>query len=226
MPPEPDPTLPPAPTEPDLAVRSAVPGPDLAVRPAALESDPAARPTGGLLQLLGTFVRLGAMTFGGSVQSWVHREVVERRGWIDNKAFLSGLTVAQVLPGANPVNIALYVGLKLRGGIGAVAAVVGMVVPAFCVILCLGYFYRGYGHLAVVHFVLAGLAASGVGATLTMGIKVARRLPRNLITALIALTVFFVVGVLRWPMIPVVAVAIPTSIAVAFLANRRAVDVR
>lgn len=196
---------------------------DPAVRPAVTESDPPARPGVGLLQLLGTFVRLGAMTFGGSVQSWVHREVVERLGWIDNKAFLSGLTVAQVLPGANPVNIALYVGLKLRGGVGAAVAVVGMIVPAFCVILCLGYFYRGYGHLAVVHFVLAGLAASGVGATLTMGIKVARRLPRNLITALIAVTVFFVVGVLRWPMIPVVAVAIPASIAVAFLANRRAV---
>jgi chromate transporter len=197
-----------------------------AVRPAPPESDPRVLPAVGLLQLLGTFVRLGAMTFGGSVQSWVHREVVERLGWIDNKAFLSGLTVAQVLPGANPVNIALYVGLKLRGGVGAAVAVVGMVVPAFCVILCLGYVYRGYGHLAVVHFVLAGLAASGVGATLTMGIKVARRLPRNLMTALIAVTVFFVVGVLRWPMIPVVAVAIPTSIAVAFFANRRAVHVR
>jgi chromate transporter len=203
------------PPESDRAVRASSPDPDAAVRP-----------TVGLLPLLGTFVRLGAMTFGGSVQSWVHREVVERLGWIDNKAFLSGLTVAQVLPGANPVNIALYVGLKLRGGIGAAVAVVGMVVPAFCVILCLGYFYRSYGHLAVVHFVLAGLAASGVGATLTMGIKVARRLPRNLMTALIALSVFFVVGVLRWPMIPVVAVAIPASIAVAFFANRRAADVR
>ena len=198
---------------------------DPAVRPALPESDAPVRPAVGLLQLLGTFVRLGAMTFGGSVQSWVHREVVERLGWIDNKAFLSGLTVAQVLPGANPVNIALYVGLKLRGGVGAVVAVVGMVVPAFCVILCLGYFYRGYGHLAAVHFVLAGLAASGVGATLTMGIKVARRLPRNLMTGLIAVSVFFLVGVLRWPMIPVVAVAIPTSIAVAFLANMRAVHV-
>src|ERR1700692_2767317 len=197
-----------------------------AVRPAPPESDPRVVPACGLLQLLGTFVRLGAMTFGGSVQSWVHREVVERRGWIDNKAFLSGLTVAQVLPGANPVNLALFVGLKLRGGVGAAVAVVGMVVPAFCVILCLGYFYRGYGHLAVVHFVLAGLAASGVGATLTMGIKVARRLPRNLMTALIAVAVFVVVGVLRWPMIPVVAVAIPTSIAVAFFANMRAVHVR
>jgi chromate transporter len=197
-----------------------------ALRPAPPESDARVLPAVGLLQLLGTFVRLGAMTFGGSVQSWVHREVVERLGWIDNKAFLSGLTVAQVLPGANPVNIALYVGLKLRGGVGAAVAVVGMVVPAFCVILCLGYFYRGYGHLAVVHFVLAGLAASGVGATLTMGIKVARRLPRNLLTALIAVTVFFVVGVLRWPMIPVVAVAIPASIAAAFFANRRSVHVR
>jgi chromate transporter len=190
------------------------------------ESDAPVRPAVGLLQLLGTFVRLGALTFGGSVQSWVHREVVERLGWIDNKAFLSGLTVAQVLPGANPVNIALYVGLKLRGGVGAAVAVVGMVVPAFCVILCLGYFYRGYGHVAVVHFVLAGLAASGVGATLTMGIKVARRLPRNLVTGLIAATVFLVVGVLRWPMIPVVAVAIPASIALAFLANMRAAHVR
>jgi chromate transporter len=214
MPPESDPAVPPAPAESDSTVQ-----------PASTESGLPARPAVGLLQLLGTFVRLGAMTFGGSVQSWVHREVVERLGWIDNKAFLSGLTVAQVLPGANPVNIALYVGLKLRGGIGAAVAVVGMVVPAFCVILCLGYFYRSYGHLAVVHFVLAGLAASGVGATLTMGIKVARRLPRNLLTALIALSVFFVVGVLRWPMIPVVAVAIPTSIAVAFFANRRAVHV-
>jgi chromate transporter len=212
MPPESDPAVAPAPAESDSAVQ-----------PASTESGLPARPAVGLLPLLGTFVRLGAMTFGGSVQSWVHREVVERLGWIDNKAFLSGLTVAQVLPGANPVNIALYVGLKLRGGIGAAVAVVGMVVPAFCVILCLGYFYRSYGHLAVVHFVLAGLAASGVGATLTMGIKVARRLPRNLMTALIALSVFFVVGVLRWPMIPVVAVAIPASIAVAFLANKRVV---
>jgi len=178
-------------------------------------------PSVGLLPLLVTFVRLGTMTFGGSVQSWVHREVVERLGWIDNKAFLSGLTVAQVLPGANPVNLALYVGMQLRGAAGAAVAVFGMIVPAFCVTLILGYCYRSYGHLAVVHFVLAGLAAAGVGATLTMGIKVARRLPRNLVTPLIALAVFVAVGLLRWPMVPVVLVSVPCSIAVAFVQEKR-----
>lgn len=187
----------------------------------AASEDALVPPSVGLLPLLLTFVRLGTMTFGGSVQSWVHREVVERLGWIDNKAFLSGLTVAQVLPGANPVNIALYVGMQLRGAAGAAVAVFGMIVPAFCVTLILGYCYRSYGHLAVVHFVLAGLAAAGVGATLTMGIKVARRLPRNLVTPLIALAVFVAVGLLRWPMVPVVLVAVPCSIAVAFVREKR-----
>lgn len=182
----------------------------------------ARRPAVGLFDLLRTFLRLGAMTFGGSVQAWVHREVVQRRGWLDDKAFLSGLTVAQVLPGANPVNIALYVGLQLRGAAGAAAAVLGMVVPAFCVILCLGYLYGRYGHGQEVHFVLGGLAAAGVGATLAMGVKVARALPRDVMAPLTALVVFAIVGVLRWPMIPVVLAVTPVSVAWAFVLERKA----
>jgi chromate transporter len=184
------------------------------------EGGPAVPARVGLNRLLATFVRLGTLTFGGGVQSWIHREVVQRLGWIDDKSFLSGMTVAQILPGANPVNMALYVGLQLRGGIGAAVAVFGMLIPAFCTTLLLGALYRSYGHLEVVHFVLAGMAAAGVGATLTMGIKIARRLPRNLVTALIAGAVFVLVGVLRWPMIPVVAVMVPLSIALAFVAER------
>ena len=182
---------------------------------------PAAAPQQvSLAALLLAFVRLGVMTFGGSVQAWVHREVVKRLGWLDDKTFLSGLTVAQVLPGANPVNIALYVGLRLRGGVGALVAVLGMVIPAFCVILVLGGLYSRYGHYGAVRFILLGLAAAGVGATLTMGIRVARRLPRDPLTAAIAVATFLAVGLLHWPMVPVVAVAVPASIALAYFGQR------
>lgn len=187
----------------------------------ASEGNPAIRPAVGLPRLLAVFVRLGTVTFGGGLQSWIHREIVDRLGWVDETTFLSGLTVARIVPGANGVNVALYVGLKLRGAIGAVVAVLGMIVPAFCVILCLGYLYRSYGHLPAVRFVLTGLAAAGVGATLTMGIKVGRRLPRDLATTLSALAVFALVGLLRWPMIPVVLALIPISIGVALLAERK-----
>ncbi len=174
----------------------------------------------GLPALLATFFRLGTLTFGGSVQSWVYREVVERLNWIDNHTFLSGLTVAQVLPGANPVNIAVYVGLHLRGAAGAAVAVLGMVIPAFCLILTLGYLYRAHGHLPPVQFVLAGMAAAGVGATVSMAVKVARRLPREWIPMLMAVAVFFSVGLLHWPIVPVVLVAVPLSIGSEFFRHR------
>ncbi len=179
-----------------------------------------------LMALLGAFVRLGMATFGGGVQAWVHRDIVVKRRWLDEKEFLSGLTVAQVLPGANPVNIALYVGMRLRGGVGGAIAVLGMVIPAFCVILVLGYLYRTYGHFEIVHFVLAGMAAAAVGATLQMGIKLAGRLSRNFMAPVVAGVCFVLVGILRWPMVPVVAIAAPISIAWAFILERKASNVR
>ena len=179
-----------------------------------------------LMALLGAFVRLGMATFGGGVQAWVHRDIVVKRRWLDEKEFLSGLTVAQVLPGANPVNIALYVGMRLRGGVGGAIAVLGMVIPAFCVILVLGYLYRTYGHFEIVHFVLAGMAAAAVGATLQMGIKLAGRLPRNVMAPVVGGVCFALVGILRWPMVPVVAIAAPISIAWAFILERKASNVR
>jgi chromate transporter len=187
----------------------------------ASEAAPAIHPVVGLPRLLAAFVRLGTVTFGGGLQSWIHREIVDRLGWIDDATFLSGMTVARVVPGANGVNVALYIGLKLRGAIGAAVAVLGMIVPAFCVILGLGYLYRSFGHVPAVHFVLTGLAAAGVGATLTMGIKVGRRLPRDLGNSLTAGAVFALVGVLRLPMIPVVLALIPISVGLALLTERR-----
>lgn len=187
----------------------------------ATEPGLAIRPSVGLPRLLAAFVRLGTVTFGGGLQSWIHREMVDRLGWVDEDTFLSGMTVARIVPGANGVNVALYIGFKLRGAMGAAAAVLGMIVPAFCMILCFGYLYRTFGHLAAVRFVLAGLAAAGVGATLTMGIKVGRRLRRDVATSLTAVAVFALVGVLRLPMIPVVLAIIPISVGLALLAERK-----
>jgi chromate transporter len=142
--------------------------------------------------------------------------VVERRKWVDDEAFLAGLAVSQVLPGANPVNLALYMGMKARGGPGAIVAVTAMIIPAFCIIMLMGFAYRQYSGLPVTHFILGGVAAVGIGATLAVGVKVASKLPRDVWTYVIGFAVFAAVGLLRWPMLPVVAVAVPLSIGVAF----------
>ncbi len=174
-----------------------------------------------LFELFVVFLKLGTLSIGGGSQAFMYRDLVDVKRWIDDKAFVTGLAIAQVLPGANPVNLALYFGQKLHGGLGATAAVFGMVVPAFCIILLAGYAYRLLAHYPATHFILLGAAAVGVAATLAMGIKIAQRLDRNWATILIGLVTFGAVGVLRLPMVPVVCVVVPASILIFYLMDRR-----
>src|SRR5436305_1818655 len=80
------------------------------------------KPAVPLLSLMAVFFRVGVTSFGGSTAAWLYREIVERRGWPDEPHFVTALTLAQVLPGANPVNLSIYVGSQLRGGLGGAAA--------------------------------------------------------------------------------------------------------
>lgn len=164
-----------------------------------------------LLALVDVFFRVGITSFGGSTAAWLYRETVERRGWLDEKGFVTALTLCQVLPGANPVNLAIYVGAQLRGGLGGIVAAVGLIFPPFCVILVLAVLYVQYGTSALAHAVLGGLAAVGIGMTLSVGARLARDV-RKPIPIVIAASLFVMVGILHWPMVPVVLVLAPVSI--------------
>ena len=61
----------------------------------------------GLLDLFFAFLKIGVTSFGGASRPMMHRESVEKHRWLHEKDFLAGFAIAQVLPGANPVNLAL-----------------------------------------------------------------------------------------------------------------------
>jgi chromate transporter len=103
------------------------------------------------------------------------------------------------------------VGAQLRGGLGGIVAAIGLIFPPFCVILVLGFFYVQYGTSPIAHAVLGGLAAVGIGMTLSIGAKLARSV-RKPIPIAIASALFVTIGILHWPMIPVVLVVAPVSI--------------
>ena len=167
------------------------------------------------LSVLGVFLRIGVLAFGGSTQAWMHRAIIEDHQWLSEREFLSGFTIAQVLRGEPGQPCALSRDETLRrprrdGGCS------GMVAPAFCIILVLGLLYRLFGDYPTTHAVLTGVACIGVGATLSVGLKVALRLDRDLLTLVITLSTFTAVGIFRISMVPVVAVAVPLSIAAAY----------
>src|SRR5258706_3729477 len=136
-----------------------------------MTSEPAAlKPDISLATLLGVFFRVGMASFGGSSAAWLYREIVKNRRWLDDEEFLSALTLSQVLPGANPVNMSIYVGSQLRGGAGGAVAALGLVGPPFGVILILGALYARIGGYPLVHGVLCGLIAVGRGMELHVGV--------------------------------------------------------
>ena len=102
------------------------------------------RPTPGpplLASLFTSFVSIGMMSFGGGLAAWTRREVVQKRGWLDDKQFLSGYALSQLVPGATNVNLAVFIGTQMRGTAGAIACFCGLTALPVTIVLLLGVLY-------------------------------------------------------------------------------------
>ena len=112
-----------------------------------------------LFKLFTTFFRIGLFTFGGgyAMIPLIEKDIVERNRWIERKDFVDLLAVAQSAPGIFAVNIAVFVGYRLRGTRGSVAAAMGCVVPSVVIILLIALFFRQFRHIPVVNNIFMGL---------------------------------------------------------------------
>ena len=133
---------------------------------------PAAAPS--LHRLFAVFLRLGATAFGGPAMIAYIRDVtVEREQWLSQAAFQEGLALCQTIPGATAMQVAAYVGLRVRGMRGALASYLGFALPAFLLMLMLSALYRPAHSLPAVTAAFSGLQAIIVAlianATITFG---------------------------------------------------------
>jgi len=174
-----------------------------------------------LREIFFAFLRLGCTSFGGGTGSWVYREMVQRRRWIDERAFLGEMALGQSLPGANGIKMSVLVGRRLKGGAGAFAAPFALLLGPFVIILAVGAVYSRLGDHRSVHAVLDGVAAAVVGLSFATGINaIAKGAPEPSSIAIAGVTVLCV-GVFGWPMLPVLLGLAPVSIGIALARARR-----
>lgn len=183
-------------------------------------SSPAETPRPTHAELFGAFVRITLSGFGGALP-WARRMLVERKKWLTPDEFNDAYALCQLLPGPNVVNLAAIFGSRVRGATGAFAAWAGFLVLPFTVMVALAVFYQHYGHIEVVRGVLAGLAPAAAGLLLATAAKMAGPILRKRGAApLIMAAVTVAIGVLDWPLIYVLLVLTPLSIALSFLRTR------
>ncbi len=171
-------------------------------------------------ELFFTFNRLALQGFGG-VLAVAQRELVERRGWLTRDEFVEMLSLSQVLPGPNVVNLALMFGDRFFGLRGAAAAVGGMLLVPLFIVLALTAAYSEFSRFAVVSGALRGMGAVAAGLIIATAARLLRTLGTNrlglpLAIAFAALT-FVTVGLLRWPLIWVILALGTGAVAIAYV---------
>lgn len=162
------------------------------------------------------FFEIGIFSFGGGLVPWIYRDVVEMRKWMSKEDFLPGIALSQVMPGVSSTNCAIYVGQMLRGAPGALTALLAMLTAPFICALVAAWAYKWLLGLPGFQETMIGVAAAAIGMLLRTGIESARMTTKGVAPMIIIAVTFVAVGVLRLPIVPVVAIVGPISVALAW----------
>lgn len=134
-------------------------------------------PPVSLVTLFWIFFKIACTSFGGfmAMISVVENEVVTRRKLMAHTDMLDGISLASILPGPVAVNLVVYVGYRLRGGMGALISALGAVLPSFAFIVIMSVAYFEWGQVPAINKLFMGfipaVTAIIVSAAWNMGRK-------------------------------------------------------
>ncbi len=148
--------------------------------------------------LFWTFLKIGSVAFGGfmALISVVESIIVQRHKLLQHKEMLDSISLANLLPGPMAVNVVAFVGYRLRGPAGALAAATAVILPSFILLLVLSYLYFSYGQIPGVQKAFQGfipaVAAIVFSVVWRMGRKTLGGVPELLLAAVSAAIMFLI----------------------------------
>jgi len=179
------------------------------------EIDPAHQKV-SLFELAWTFNHIALASFGGGLSAWSRQVLVVDKRWMEEEEFLSAMTMCRILPGANQINMAVFVGTNMGGISGALAALFGLCLMPVFFILAMGYLYFRFKEVPALKGALHGASAAAVALTFAMVIKTGQKCLTGVVPVLLFLASFFLSGLVRWPLLVTLAVLAPLSLVWAW----------
>ena len=155
------------------------------------------------------WLKLGFISFGGPTGqiAMMHKEVVENKKWMDDDQFLHALNFCMLLPGPEAQQLATYIGWRLHGTRGALAAGILFVLPSIFILWGLSWVYVALGALPSVAGLLYGLKAAVVAIVAEAVIRIGKKSLKNAGLIALAALSFAAIFFLNTPFPVIVAVA-------------------
>jgi len=167
----------------------------------AMNKEAVLSPSPSFREALGVWAKIGVTSFGGPAGqiALMHRVLVDERRWIGQDPFLHALNFCMLLPGPEAMQLATYVGWRLHGTLGGLAAGILFVLPGALVVLALSVAYALYGQVPVVEAAFLGIKAAVLVIVIEALVRVARRALRGPYDVAIAAAAFVAIFVLAAP---------------------------
>ena len=127
-----------------------------------------------LIKLFISFFKIGLFSFGGgyAALALIQQEVVVENGWLAVGEFNDLITISQMTPGPIALNSATFVGQRVAGFPGSLAATIGCILPSAIIVGALSYFYKKYKYLDIITDVLKFLRPAIVVMILIAGLDI------------------------------------------------------
>lgn len=125
-------------------------------------------------QLFLSFLQIGMFSFGGGYAALplIQEQVVTQHGWLSRSEFTDLITISQMTPGPIAVNSATFVGIRLAGFLGALAATFGCILPSCILVTVLSYLYLKYRKMSMLQVVLETLRPAVVSMIAAAGVSI------------------------------------------------------
>lgn len=150
----------------------------------------------------------------------IQREVVDRRGWIDEEEFLNMIALAQAAPGIIAINSAIFVGYRIYGWRGLIATVLGATLPSFCIILGIALVFQDFRDQPAVEAVFRGIRPAVVALIAAPLIKMARAAKISWVTALIPIAAALLIWLADVSPVIIILVTILITLCYTFSSSR------
>jgi chromate transporter len=163
-----------------------------------------------LAELFLSFLQIGLFSIGGGYVAipLIQQQVVQQHSWLDMHLFNDLVTIAEMTPGPIGINAATFVGVRVAGLPGAVAASLGFVLPTLVIVSLLGWLYYRYRKVQLMQSILGGVRPVVVAliASAALGIAIQALfgglppLPQNIdwLSLLLMAGAFLALRVLKW----------------------------
>ena len=168
------------------------------------------KPFKSFFEILFVFAKVGLITFGGgyAIIPILQKEIIANKQWIEENELIDYYAIAQCLPGIIAANTAMIIGYKRKGFFGMLAAVIGIAIPSFAIILIIAIFIQNFMQYEAVTHAFNGIRAAVLALVSGAAIKMWKNGVKDIFGVLIFL--ISLVVLIIWnisPIIPIVAAA-------------------